>query len=74
VGWAWFSGRETALNWNDLVRLFTPWVGTFERPRGRVVFSTERNEVLRRPAALGGTRTLSSVAPVAAGYERDTSS
>jgi hypothetical protein len=43
-------------------------------PRGRVIMSAERNEALRRLAALGGTRTSSSVVPVARGYEHDTAS
>jgi hypothetical protein len=36
--------------------------------------SAERNEALRRLAALAGTRTSSSVVPVARGYEHDTAS
>jgi hypothetical protein len=36
--------------------------------------SAKRNEALHRPAAPGGARTLSSVAPVASSYERDATS
>jgi hypothetical protein len=43
-------------------------------PAGGWLMSAERNEALHRLAAPGGARTLSSVAPVAAGYERDTAS
>ena len=48
--------------------------GIFERPRGRVVLSAKRNEALHRLTALGGARTSSSVASVAAGYEYDAAS
>jgi len=39
-----------------------------------VVLSAKRNEALHRLAALGGTRTSSSVASVASSYEYDAAS